>query len=62
MAKYKAKTSFSGVVSMYVGEVKELTDDTIVKDLIRAGFIEEVKPADKGETPKAKAEKKGAKA
>ena len=59
MAKYKALQSFGVSVSMYVGEVKDLSDDTIVKDLLRAGFIEPIEPA---KEVKAKAEKKGAKA
>ena len=58
MAKYKAKENFSGVdVSMCVGEVRELPDNNIVSDLLRAGFIEEVKPAEKAETPKKGAKK-----
>jgi hypothetical protein len=42
---YKAIKNFSGVVSMYVGEVKEIADVDIAKDLLSAGYIEEVKPA-----------------
>ena len=62
MAKYEAIQSFSGKVSMYVGEVKDLADDHIVKDLLRAGYIKEVCPvSDKGEA-KAETKKKGAKA
>jgi hypothetical protein len=52
---YKAVVSFGGKVSMVVGEVRDLTDNTIVKDLLKAGYIEEVKPAEK---TKAKKEKK----
>lgn len=59
MAKYKAIKSFSGLVSMHGGEVKELTDVNIVKDLLKAGYIEEVKPAEKVKSTKAKATKKG---
>lgn len=45
--KYKAKVNFSGnKISMSVGEVKEVADD-IAKDLLRAGYIEEIKPAEK---------------
>ena len=40
---YRAKVSFSGIVSMTMGEVKEITDSSIVKDLLSAGYIEEVK-------------------
>lgn len=52
---YKAVVSFGGKVSMVVGEVRDLTDNAIVKDLLKAGYIEEVKPAEK---TKAKKEKK----
>ena len=56
--KYKAKVNFSGKVSMYVGEVKDISDDTIAKDLLRAGYIEEVKPAqEKGKAVKGKSDK-----
>lgn len=39
---YKAVVSFSGLVSMAEGEVREISDLTIVKDLLKAGYIEEV--------------------
>ena len=51
---------------MSVGDVLDITDDNIAKDLLRAGYIEKVDPAVKGEAKtEAKAEtktKKGAKA
>lgn len=37
---YKAKVSFSGLVNMSKGEVKEINDKYIVDDLLRAGYIE----------------------
>ena len=46
----KALTSFSGIVSMYEGETREIDDAAIVADLLRAGYVEEVKP--KGRTKK----------
>jgi hypothetical protein len=47
---------------MYVGEVKEIADVDIAKDLLKAGYIEEVKPADKGTKVNSnKSEKKGVK-
>jgi hypothetical protein len=52
---YKASVSFGGKVSMSVGEVKDISDVNIAKDLLKAGYIEEVKPAEK---TKAKKEKK----
>ena len=39
---YKALKSFSGVVSMKRGEVKDIKDQEIVKDLLRAGYIEDL--------------------
>ena len=38
--KYKALVSFSGLVSMSKGEVKEIKDKDIVTDLLRACYIE----------------------
>lgn len=45
---YKALKSFSGIVSMKKGETKEIKDQEVVKDLLQAGYIEEVG----GEKPK----------
>ena len=41
---YRANISFSGIISMKKGDVKEIKDKKIVKDLLKAGYIEEVKP------------------
>ena len=41
---HKALKSFSGTISMYEGETREIEDAAIVADLTRAGYIEEVKP------------------
>lgn len=38
---YKALKSFSGVISMRKGEVKDIQDDFIVDDLKKAGYIED---------------------
>ena len=54
---YKAIKNFSGVVSMHVGEVKNISDVNIAKDLLRAGYIEEIKPAEKAKTVKGKSDK-----
>lgn len=60
--KYKAKVNFSGCLSMVEGEVKEIADIDIAKDLLRAGYIEEVKPAEKKAAEvKTDKPKKGAK-
>ena len=50
---YKALVTFSGVLSMVVGDTREIADTALAKDLLRAGYIEEISPA-----RKAKAEPK----
>ena len=45
---YRALRSFSGLVTMVKGEVREIADEEIVKDLLRAGYI-----VDLSEKPKA---------
>ena len=42
---YEALVSFSGVLQMRKGEVKAITDKKVVADLLRAGYIKEVKTA-----------------
>ena len=37
---YKALVTFSGVISMAKGEIKEISDSFIAKDLVKAGYIE----------------------
>lgn len=54
---YKALISFSGLISMTVGEVREISDQAIVKDLLDAGYIEPVVSVDKT-TKKKSAPKK----
>ena len=44
---YKALVSFSGLISMAKNEVREIKDKEIIKDLLEAGYIEEVKPTKK---------------
>lgn len=41
--KVRALVSFAGTFSMYKGEEKECSDKTILLDLLRAGYVEEVK-------------------
>ena len=53
--KYKALTSFSGLISMAEGEVREISDSSIAKDLLNAGYIMEMKPEQKTK-PKKKTE------
>lgn len=52
--KIRAKISFCGVLSMGLGEVTECNDKNLLSDLLRAGYIEEVKDEPKEEKPKAK--------
>lgn len=53
MAKVKAKVSFAGIVTMGAGETRDIQNEEIVKDLVSAGYVEEIK------TEKAPAKKKG---
>ena len=41
--KVKALVSFAGAFSMYKGEEKECNDKVILQDLLKAGYIEDVK-------------------
>ena len=41
---YRAIVGFSGLINMKKGEIKEIKDKALVKDLLKAGYIEEVKP------------------
>lgn len=41
--EYRALVSFSGIISMAMGEIREIDDEPIAKDLLRAGYIEELK-------------------
>lgn len=46
--KVKALKSFSGEVSMHIGEVKDIDDKDILADLTAAGYIEQEKPKRSG--------------
>jgi len=54
---YKALVSFGGIVSMHKGEVKEIKNEEVVKDLLKAHYIEEVKPKTENKKPTTKAKK-----
>lgn len=54
---YKALKTFAGKLSMHKGEIKDISDPIIVNDLLRAGYIEEIKPA-KGKAVIEEAEEK----
>ena len=45
---YIALVSFSGVIEMAQGEIRELTDEALISDLTNAGYIKEYEG---GETP-----------
>ncbi len=50
---YKALVSFSGLITMYKGEEREIEDKNIVKDLLQAKYIEEIQEKEvKSEKPK----------
>lgn len=46
---YRALVSFCGRISMTEGEVRDIPDKAVVKDLLDAKFIEEVNPQKKAE-------------
>lgn len=48
----KALTSFGGKISMGAGEVREILDEKIAKDLLRAGHVVEVKAEKQAEKTK----------
>ena len=48
--KVKALVNFSGIVSMSKGEEKDIENKFVLEDLIRAGYIEEVKKKKKVKT------------
>lgn len=51
---YKAKIDFTGVLSMNAGETADIADESIAKDLLKAGYIEEVKAEKKKPRTRAK--------
>lgn len=53
---YKALKSFCGKVSMKKGETKDIDDKNVIKDLLNAGYIEEIKNESKKIVTKAKEE------
>lgn len=49
---HRALKSFSGVISMYEGETREIDDAELAADLLKAEYIEEVKPKRSGRSAK----------
>ena len=41
--KYRALVSFTGTVSMAMGEVREISDLALAKNLLKVGYVEEIK-------------------
>ena len=50
--KIMALKSFCGTLTMTQGEVREYSDETVLSDLLKAGYIEEV-PAEQSSRRKA---------
>lgn len=55
--KVRARVSFSGLVSMAAGEVKEITDKAILDDLIGADYVEAVTGEAKNESKRVKSKR-----
>lgn len=56
---YLALVSFSGIISMFKGEIREISDSSLVDDLMKAGYITPYEPTDEpvedsAEKPKTK--------
>ncbi len=43
--KVKALTSFAGPVTMFGGETRDITDEKVLNDLIKCGYVEAVEDA-----------------
>lgn len=41
---YRALRTFAGLVTMVKGEVREIENEEVAKDLLRCGFIEDLTP------------------
>lgn len=50
---YMATVSFSGIISMHKGEVREVSDSSLIEDLTKAGYIIPYEATDKEEKPKS---------
>ena len=44
--KYEAIESFSGIISMAKGEIRDIPNDALVKDLMKAKLIKKYTPTD----------------
>ena len=43
--KVKALTSFAGPITMFGGETRNITDEKVLNDLIKCGYVEAVEDA-----------------
>ena len=60
--KYTALVSFSGVISMAYGDVREISDVSVANDLLKAGYIVPLGNSDIAkEKPKKTTKRKGKK-
>lgn len=50
---YKALRTFTGLVSMVEGEIKDIPNEAVAQDLLNVGYVEEI-PAPMKEEPKPK--------
>ena len=55
---YKALITFSGIISMEKGEVRDISDLAVAYDLLKAGYIERIKETNEGKSKK-KTKRKG---
>lgn len=42
----KAKVSFAGKISMIRGKTRDIADEEVANDLLRAGYVELIEPAE----------------
>lgn len=56
---YRALTSFSGLISMSTGEIRDIKDAALAKDLLKIGYIEEYNPEQISEKNTSNKKRKG---
>lgn len=52
--KVKALTSFAGPITMFGGEIRNITDEKVANDLINCGYVEAVEDAKASQPPAKK--------
>ena len=55
---YKATRTFGGIIRMRKGDVREIKDEEIAKDLLNAGYVIELADESKPKTSSKKSTKK----